>query len=273
MTFLILANPTNEECTAFAKCLCEKLSGSSARVYVNPEDDISFDYILVVGGDGTVLRFLDVIMKYGAPVIGINFGHRGYLTACEPEQVVCLIEEIGKGCVPTFERRLLLECEVISEKGEIKKTFRGLNEVFLGRGEMCRAIDFSLDINESSVLSFPADGIIVATPTGSTAYNFSASGPILMPWAKNLVITPVCASALMRSSLVAASDDVIEIKMAKKTGGDEAADSPLLVCDGYKKYNMEFSDTARIMRSREELQIYCGDGGDFLRLLQRKMMI
>ena len=270
MKILMLSKPMKEQSCNFAEELTEKLTNEGFSVITYPEKSRCPDLTVVVGGDGTVLRYAGVISDYDAPVLGINFGHRGYLTCCEPDSAFEKICEIAKGKI-TLEKRMLYECEIYAADGKLKEKLLGLNEIVLSRGELCKAVDFNLAINGNSVMQFPADGVIVATPTGSTAYNFSASGPVLMPEAENFVITPICASALLRSSIVTAGSDIIEITMGKERIGNEDA-KPMLIADVYKKYAADFTDTVIIKKSDKKLRMCTGEKGDFLRLLQKKMM-
>ncbi len=270
MTLLILSNPTKKQSVDFSAQLCKDLRAEGFEVYTDAVQCRSVpDLVVIAGGDGTVLRFVETVTGFDAPVLGINFGHRGYLTACEPECAAKKIIEIAQGTC-RFEKRMLFEGEILEKDGSVKDRFLGLNEAVLSRGGLCRAVDFTLSINGSSVMAFPADGVIVATPTGSTAYNFSASGPILMPDADNLVITPICASSLLRSSLVTSGSDTVELEIS----GDrifEEKELPQLITDGFRKYSVDFGDRVIVRRSEKVLKIYGGEKGDFLRVLQQKM--
>ncbi len=271
MNVLILPNPTKEHSCEFSQSLKNNLTSKGFNVYMSAaECVISPDLAVIAGGDGTVLRYLDTVLGFSVPVLGINFGHRGYLTSCEPENAKERIIAISKG-TEKFEERLLFECDIIGVDGRIRESFTGLNEAVLSRGGLCKAVDFTLHINGSSVISFPADGVIVATPTGSTAYNFSAQGPILMPQSENLVITPICASSLLHSSLVTSGSDVIEITMSKERICQED-EKPVLVADGYRKFVIGFEEKVIIRRSVKVLKLYGVDSGDFLRVLEQKMM-
>ena len=271
MNILILSNPTKKQSCEFSEALGKELREKGYAVYTDVSESAPVpELAVVVGGDGTVLRYLDTVLRYSVPVLGINFGHRGYLTSCQPECAVERIEKIARG-EEKFEKRILFECEITDADGKVREHITGLNEAVLSRGGLCKAVDFTLYINGSSVISFPADGIIVSTPTGSTAYNFSAQGPIIMPGADNLVITPICASSLLHSSIVTSGGDTIELTMC----GDRICDedgTPTFVSDGYRKLSVSFDDRVKIRRSDKVLRIYGGDSGDFLRVLQQKMM-
>ncbi len=270
MTILILPNPTKAQSCEFAENLKKELLCEGFDVYTNTDECTCVpDLAVIAGGDGTVLRYLDTVLKYSVPMLGINFGHRGYLTSCEPCDAKRKITEISRGSCG-FESRMLFECEIRDKNGNVRESFTGLNEAVLSRGGLCRAVDFTLYINGSSVLSFPADGIIAATPTGSTAYNFSAQGPILMPGADNLVITPICASSLLHSSLVTSGSDIIEISMCGERICEED-EKPVLVADGFRKFDVDFGERVLIRRSDKVLKLYGVDNGDFLRVLEQKM--
>lgn len=270
MTVLLLSNPTKEQSCSFTENLCTSLCAKGITAVTDvSSSDTKPDLAVIAGGDGTVLRYLDTAVEKDIPVLGINFGHRGYLTACEPECALSKILEILEGKT-SFESRMLYQCEIVDKNGNVREKITGLNEAVLSRGGLCRAIDFTLYINGNPVLSFPADGVIVATPTGSTAYNFSAQGPILMPEAQNLAITPICASSLLHSSLVTTSEDTVELAISGERIFEET-EKPTLVADGFRKFSVDYTDRVIVRRSEKSLRIYGGEAGSFLRVLQNKM--
>ena len=269
MTVLILSNPTKKQSCEFAKLLYRELTEVGIKAALTPHELTEDPSLAVVaGGDGTILRYLDTVLEKSVPVLGINFGHRGYLTGCKPEDAKIRIMEILGGNIP-YQKRMLYDCEIARKDGTVREYFTGLNEAVLSRGSICRAIDFNVYINGSSVLTFPADGIIVATPTGSTAYNFSAQGPILMPDSDSLVVTPICASSLLRSSLVVSGSDVIELTIDNNNTYEQ--EIPTLIADGFRKIPVDFNDRIIIRRSEKTLKLYGGEKSDFLRVLQQKM--
>lgn len=270
MTVLLLSNPTKPQSCKFTENLRQELVSEGINAVTAVQGGAKPDLAVIAGGDGTVLRYLDTVIESDLPVLGINFGHRGYLTACEPENAKSTVLEILAGRAH-LEKRMLYECKIFSGDGSLKRSLMGLNEAVLSRGGLCRAISFGIYINGSSVLSFPADGVIVSTPTGSTAYNFSAQGPILMPESENLAITPICASSLLRSSLVTTKNDIVELRMSSDRILEET-EKPTLVADGFRKISVEFDDKIVISSSPKALRIYGGEAGSFLRVLQQKMM-
>ncbi len=271
MNILFLSNPTKEQSVRFCRDLSERIARHGNTVCLGKEEvPFSPDLIVIAGGDGTVLRYVSTIRRFGAPVLGINFGHRGYLTSCEPEEAQEKILSICAGNGVCEDRRLL-DGEILDAEGKTKQSFTALNEAVLCRGGICRALPFSVAINGSHVTSLSADGVIVSTATGSTAYNYSAGGPILMPEAKSLVLTPICASSLLRSSIVTGETDKITLTFdASRLGGDD--ELPQLVADGYAKYGVARGDSVQLRLSAETLRIFGGSSGSFLTVLGQKML-
>ncbi|MEA4815384.1 MAG: NAD(+)/NADH kinase [Lachnospiraceae bacterium] len=289
MDFLIITNPMKNGAMEFTLQIAEYLFKLGQRVKITPNSACGFlkdmpdieimdsesgdrpDSVIIIGGDGTVLRNVDLLKKLNAPVLGINFGHLGYLTACEPSEAKSSIDKIIIGSCGV-EERILLDGEIKRENGE-SSFFGGLNEAVIYRGALSRALHFELDINGNNIASFSADGILIATPAGSTAYNLSAGGPILMPTADNLVITPICASAVPKSSIVVSGTDNICIHMYKPEFFDEESlDFPMLVVDGREKYAITDNERIYVKKSKDVLRLYNVQNDSFFRTLQKKMM-
>ncbi|MCL2353987.1 MAG: NAD(+)/NADH kinase, partial [Defluviitaleaceae bacterium] len=175
------------------------------------EDDI--DYIIALGGDGTMLAAVHQVAKRNIPLLGINLGRLGYLTDTSSEGA---LEAVGKLLAGDYkvERRMMLEAEVLNPAGG--STIAALNDIVIHRGQSSRPIHYNLSINGEYIESFCADGVIVATPTGSTAYNLSAGGPLLNPISNMMIITPVCPHMLNAHPIVAGCEDVISIDIDEK---------------------------------------------------------
>lgn len=159
------------------------------------------DFCLVLGGDGTILTACRKLLDTGIPVLGVNFGHLGYLATAEPEEMREALEKVLDGQF-YYEERISVKAKFGDE------VYSGLNEAVIFRGAP-HLIDVSININGQEADSIHADGILAATPTGSTAYNLSAGGPIIVPTAENLVITPICAHSLSARPIVVGKSDVI----------------------------------------------------------------
>lgn len=285
--FLLIPNPTKPESVDFVSVAarhiadCGKkatvplkyknLVGDAPSVVFAADDDLAgVDIAVVLGGDGTVLRNIDYIRRLGVPLFGVNFGHLGYLTQCEPELAIECLDRVMRGDFE-IEERIMLNCRIVSG-GKVRE-FTGLNEVVLHRAAFAGALHVTVHINGNFIERFAADGVLVSTPTGSTAYNMSAGGPVIIPTASNLVITPICAHAMADCSIVASGDDIICIKLADLRGGESAclsvdnidncafgADSELTVtksCCSLRLVN--FNDNSFYQTLKHKLYSYKGD--------------
>ncbi|MHB8670735.1 MAG: NAD(+)/NADH kinase [Acidimicrobiales bacterium] len=160
------------------------------------------DLALSLGGDGTILRTVELVANAGVPVLGVNIGHLGYLTEVEPAEVQSGLERFLAGDY-SVEERMTLSVEVASERGTIAPgPHLGLNEAVVEKPRSGHTIHLSVDIGERFFTTYAADGMIVATPTGSTAYAFSVRGPIVSPGLQALVLTPVSPHMLFDRTLV-----------------------------------------------------------------------
>mgnify|MGYP001009122499 CR=1 FL=1 len=268
MRFLILSNPTKQEAEQFSRQLTKHLIADGHTVlYEDNSGATAPDAVILSGGDGTVLRHVELLKRLNVPILGINFGNFGFLTSCEPENAYAWIDKIVSGTC-RIEERMLFAGEILH--GTTRTPFCGLNEVVIHRGLLNRPLKFSLSINENPVSEFPADGIIVATPTGSTAYNLSAGGPVLLPESRNLVITPICPKGLLNSSIVIPDTDCVRITFDPPNEFEEG-ESPILTADGREKHFLSFRDEIRVCRASETLRICNDEGPAFLRRLQRKI--
>lgn len=269
MIFQILSNPTKEPAMDFSEKLARTLQECGHTVITDHHNTESNpDVAIVIGGDGTILRNVADLRKLGAPILALNFGNCGYLTTCEPINAKALIDKIIAGECP-YDERILLEGEILSPQGAILP-FSGLNEAVIHRGTISRSLGFTLNINGNSIASFHADGIIVATPTGSTAYNLAAGGPILMPSSKDLLITPICSNGFLHNSIVVSDVESIQIAITPPNTLDEG-ESPLLTIDGREKRHISFDDHIVLRRAPDTLRIYNTKEGDFLKNLERKI--
>ena len=176
-----------------------------------PLDDIGkeIDLAIVVGGDGTMLHVTRSLAHYGVPMIGVNLGRLGFLTDISTEHIDEELTRILDGDFVT-EERILLDAEVVRD-GKVLHSAYAFNDVVLNKGQLARLIEFETWVNGEYVNSTRADGIIVATPTGSTAYALSAGGPILHPTLPAIVIVPICPHTLSDRPLAVSSDSRIEI--------------------------------------------------------------
>jgi NAD+ kinase len=220
------------------------------------------DLAVVLGGNGTLLSAARVMAEADVPLLGVNLGSLGFLTEVPLSSLYPVLELIAQGHAPV-ERRSLLECELL--RGDsILGSFLVFNDAVVNKTALARLNNYDLYINKGFVSSYRADGMIVATPTGSTAYSLSAGGPVLMPTVDAFVITPVAAHSLTLRPLVV--PDSVEIEILLRSI-DEVA---YLSLDGQPGLDLRDGDRVRCRRSAHKVNLF-RSGMDFFQLLRSKL--
>lgn len=233
--------------------------------YIDIENFPKVDCVITLGGDGTLIRAARDISHLGVPIIGINMGHMGYLTSIAKAND---IREMIKTLVNNeyfIEERMMISAKVIRKDREIC-TLNALNEAVITRKEMLKTIRCKVYIDGDFLNEYSSDGIIVSTPTGSTAYNLSAGGPIIEPSSKMMIITPICPHALSQRSIVLSSSKKISISFS-----GNAKITRELVLDGDDSFSLENKDVVELRES----DIFAGlvklKKGSFLDNIRNKM--
>ncbi len=204
--------------------------------------------VITLGGDGTLIRAARDLAMRQLPVVGVNMGHLGYLTqvGCqEPDEVTQMLDDLMAGQFQ-LEKRMMLK-GTVRRGEEILKEDLALNEILISRREMPRILDLHLAVNGEPLCRYQADGMIIATPTGSTAYNLSAGGPIVEPSARMMILTPICPHDLNSRSIVLAAEDTVEIEIM---GHDNEAQA--VAFDGGAAERLKVGDRLLVERSRVE---------------------
>ena len=216
---------------------------SEADLCRDPESAIrSADLLLCLGGDGTMLHNSKLAAKNGVPMLGINLGHMGFITELEREDTGRLTEVLsGRFAV---ENRMMLDYEVRRGGKVICEGF-GLNEAVVARQSPAHSIHLTAYGDGRKISDYSGDGIIIATPTGSTAYSMAAGGPIVEPTAEALLMTPMCAHSLTAKPYVLAGDRVTSVKLYRAED-DEA----LLLVDGEDCFRLQVGDIVYVRKSR-----------------------
>jgi NAD+ kinase len=229
----------------------------------------SADAIISVGGDGTFLRAARYSFKRQIPVMGINVGNLGFLTEVNLKDYTTAIDDLLKGSYK-IEERMLLEMVIQRGKriiGDNNGAFTALNEFTLTRDMMSKIIDLEVVVNGLDIISFRADGIIIATPTGSTAYSLSAGGPIVEPMNESVIITPICAHSLFARSMVISPRNNLEIKLKSKNKND------ILSVDGTKKdIFLHGGDILKINKSELKLKLITFNNNIFFKVFKEKLL-
>lgn len=219
---------------------------------------------VVIGGDGTLLHVARSLSACGIPIIGVNQGRLGFLTDISLTDMEREIGRILDGDYQS-ERRLLLAAEIM-RKGRIVHTARAFNDVIISKGELARLIEYETYIGGEFVNSARGDGIIVASPTGSTAYAMSAGGPILQPTLPALALVPICPHTLSNRPLVVSSDSIIEIVMIG-LGGSHAH----VTFDGQLNYMLEANDRIYVRRGDDVVELIHPSGRNHYDVLREKL--
>jgi NAD+ kinase len=175
------------------------------------EDAESCDIIFSIGGDGTFLKTARLSSQ--KPIIGINTGTLGYLTEINPEDIEKALDDINNGDY-YIEERMMLEGEVVRSNGDVVEIPESLNEIAISKNSF-GVVRFDAIVNEKLINSYTADGILVCTPTGSTAYNLSCGGPIVDPTAEIITLTPIAPHTVINRSLILSDDSVVEIRITE----------------------------------------------------------
>ncbi len=222
------------------------------------------DFLIVLGGDGTLLGVSRHAALHDTPVMGVNLGTLGFLTEVEKAGMISALECLFTGNY-SIQKRMMLEASILTQS-TIHDTFIALNDVGITRGSFSRIIDLHIYINDQFVDVFPADGIIISTPTGSTAYNLSAGGPILNPTSEMMVITPICPHTLYARSFVVSGDDTIKILIGQNTSHDI-----LLTMDGQIGHPLRNKDIILIRKSKYYTSLIKTSNTNFYDILRKKI--
>jgi NAD+ kinase len=221
------------------------------------------DLILVLGGDGTLLAAAREAAPLGIPVLPINLGSLGFLTSFTLEELYPALEETIAGHLEASERVMLAASLVRND--QVLDSRRVLNEAVITKGALARMIELELFIDGDFVCRYRADGLIVATPTGSTAYSLSAGGPIVHPAVESIILTPICPHTLTDRPLVVGDSRNVEMRMRGP------AESVYLTLDGQKGLLMESEDRVMIARAQERLKLIQPHRKSYYEILRSKL--
>jgi len=206
------------------------------------------DLVCVLGGDGTFLRSASAIGETGVPALGINLGRVGFLAKVETDGLEGALDQVVAGDF-TIEDRFRIEAAIVHPDGMVVERHACLNEVVVARGRRVRMIRLEVEVSGSHLATYVADAVVVATPTGSTAYSFSAGGSILDPRLRNMIITPVAAYLSPLHSVVAGEDHVVRMTLR------EAPDPAIVSIDGQWDVELAPGDRVEVRALPDPLRI------------------
>jgi len=217
---------------------------------VIPRDEIGKkhpSFVLVLGGDGTLLSAARAVAHEDIPILAVNLGSLGFLTEIPLNELYVALEAVDLGQCPV-EQRAVLECQLMRAGACVLRQF-ALNDVVVNKSAISRLVEFDLYIDGSFVFQYKADGVIIATPTGSTAYSLAAGGPVLTPSVDAFVVTPVCPHSLTHRPLVVTQNSQIELRV--ETGEEQA----FLSIDGQVGVPVEQGDQVLCQRAAHRVKL------------------
>ncbi|MBL8060957.1 MAG: NAD(+)/NADH kinase [Chthonomonas sp.] len=221
------------------------------------------DLVVTFGGDGTLIRAAQLCSEAGTPILGVYYGRFGFVTQCHPNEIGAALSQFIDG-KSRIESRMMVEAEIFRD-GKPVAALRALNEAVVQRAATTRILDFEVVVDGKFITQYAADGIIISSPTGSTAYNLSAGGPIVDPSLDALILSPITPHTLNTRSLVFGPDSVIDVQI--ETRGDA-----VLSCDGAHRLAVLSGDYVRITRSSVRTNLVCVDEFDFLTKLSDRLL-
>lgn len=275
--FLIISKNT-EAALPYIKSATELLRSCGCNVFCLPEKAVFFEGLditpipsdklndirtaFVFGGDGTILKAGRLLLPYKIPILGINMGTLGYLTDSEPSSCIESIKNYLDGKYTT-EKRCTLSVKYNNN------IYSAINEAVIYRGSLSHIMTIRVEINDQHIETLRADGIIVSTPTGSTAYNLSAGGPIITPLANAFVLTPICAHSLTARPIVLSNSNVVTITVQDFRSNEK----PSLDIDGKTLKHLSEGSKVTVKLAKNMLYLIHTKPTDFFRTLQSKLLI
>ena len=236
------------------------VAGKGSRL----EDPSQLDGLVTLGGDGTLLRGARFLDGRDIPILGVNLGRLGFLTSCQSDDFDAALRNLASGDY-VAQPRMALSARAIDPEGQARKQWRALNDFVLHKGGFARVVRLNVFVDDESIGSYAADGIVICTPTGSTAYSLSAGGPVVVPTLESIVITPISPHTLAVRSLVIPADAEVTI---------EAEDSPtelLVTVDGQVGTSFVKGEKLKIRKADNPVRIVRFPGATFFERMRVKL--
>ena len=231
---------------------------------VRLDPHVPLDALLSLGGDGTLLRAARLLDGRQVPILGVNLGRLGFLTSCAGDELETGVRRLAaRDFLP--ERRMVLQATAVGRDGAVRHAWRSLNDVVLHKGGFARVVRYSVSVDGEPIGNFAADGVVVCTPTGSTAYSLSAGGPVVVPTVESMVLTPVSAHTLALRPLVLPPSAEIRIH------GADGSEELLVTVDGQVGTHFLDAETLVVRRAEAPVLIVRFAQHQFFRRLRQKM--
>jgi len=279
-TIGLVVNPQKKDAIELGGRIAEWLESRRVRVVVEDEAArfirgevheaplelvCESDIVVVLGGDGTILRVARTAGIKGTPILGVHLGQYGFITEIHPPDVMDAIGRVIDGDYIVSERMML--CAELARNEEMVFESPALNDAVVSKGPLARLLKLHTYVDERLIATYAADGIIVSSPTGSTAYSLSAGGPVVNPDVNAMIITPICPHTLNARSLVV--PDTATVHIIGECG--EGDDSMMLTIDGQLGFQMHSGDRVTVRRAGYSARIICWDPMGFYDKLQSRL--
>ncbi len=223
------------------------------------------ELIIVLGGDGTLLKVVRIAHSHGVPILGVNLGSLGFLTETTLENLYPTLQSALNGeC--KIEHRMLLNASLWREGKKIQD-FNVLNDIVINKGALARIVNLTVLVNDQPMTSYRADGLIIATPTGSTAYSLSAGGPIIHPSMQALVLSPICPFDLTNRPIVVPDTSKIKVELAKRHEDEDVR----ITLDGQMGCDMKSGDILAAEKARISVKLVQAPGKNYYQTLRKKL--
>lgn len=257
---------------SLAAVLADMVSDETARraCVIVDSDDLAVqdvDWVIAIGGDGTLLKTARLVGASGTPILGVNSGKLGFMMQTTPDELDEAIEQVFDGQY-SLDKRLVLQGRIgngTPGDAAADGVFSALNDIVIDKGSICRVIELGIYVNDEYVNDVMADGLIVSTPTGSTAYSLAAGGPILAPGMEAIVVSPICPHTLSNRAMVLAARDRVRIEVT--------ADHPdlLLTVDGQENVVIQPGSTVELYRADHTIHLIRFSDRSFYDVLRTKL--
>lgn len=221
------------------------------------------DIIIVLGGDGTMLNVARLVGDKGIPILGVNIGGLGFLTSVQDVELYEILDRVLAGECAVEERIMLAAC--VLRHSECIAEYNVVNDVVVNKGALARIIDLETYIDHNYIATFKADGLIVSTPTGSTAYALSAGGPILYPTLNSIILAPICPHTLTNRPIVLPDDVVVNIVLKSRN------EDVFLTLDGQVGFSLRQNDIVEVKKSQFKAKFFIPCEREYFQILRTKL--
>jgi NAD+ kinase len=240
----------------------EAVLAEKADEHLTSPDQI--DALLTLGGDGTLLRGARLLGGHEVPILGVNMGHLGFLTCCPADQLEHSLLRFSRGDY-TVESRILLQVAVSDKSRKVRGQWLALNDVAVHKGGFARVVPLRVSVDHELIASYSADGVVISTPTGSTAYSLSAGGPVVVPTLETIIVTPISPHTLAIRPVVLPATASVTVQ------ADGAPEELMVTVDGQTGTAFGGSDTLSVRRADQSIKVVRFPGSSFFATLREKL--